>query len=229
MKTPTAAASRDEEDRRKRSVTFGKSTTYEVEAGEDESGQFQTKDVRDGKGSPRPSGDNPKVIAEKDLSDGRSEKEKIRELLEKKEREQLEEIQEMNRWNSKQEETKRPSQVEESYGDSSTSNAPIAVVARKQDQSSGSYDTDEFEEMSASGSGSKQKPFQSKKPEATYDPKAMEEYMKKQQQNKSSPPKQPLVREQSESSDRYDEDFESASRSQLNSGMLLSPKGIPLT
>jgi RecG-like helicase len=36
------------------------------------------------------------VIAEKDLSDGRSEKEKILEMLEKKQREELEEIKEMN-------------------------------------------------------------------------------------------------------------------------------------
>jgi len=77
-------------------VTFGKSTTYEVDAAEEESGEYQTKNIGE-KGSPRP-GDaaEKKVIAEKDLSDGRSEKEKILEMLEKKQREELEEIKEMN-------------------------------------------------------------------------------------------------------------------------------------
>lgn len=79
----------------KRNVTFGKSTTYEVEVGEDESGEYHTKDIqKEGgvKGSPRPgasaSGNGEKkVIAEKDLSDGRSEKEKILEMLERQQRE----------------------------------------------------------------------------------------------------------------------------------------------
>jgi hypothetical protein len=54
--------------------------------GEDESGEYQTKDVHEGgKGSPRPS--EKKVISEKDLSDGRSEKEKILEMLERQQRE----------------------------------------------------------------------------------------------------------------------------------------------
>lgn len=71
----------------KRGVTFGKSTTYEVEANEEESGEYTTKDLdkEGGKGSPRP-GAEKKVIAEKDLSDGRSEKEKILEMLEKQQR-----------------------------------------------------------------------------------------------------------------------------------------------
>lgn len=72
----------DPTSRRKRSVTFGKSTTYEVERGEtEESTEFINKEGTGGKGSPRPS--EKKVIAEKDLSDGRSEKEKILEMLEK--------------------------------------------------------------------------------------------------------------------------------------------------
>ncbi len=70
----------DDEKGRKRSVTFGKSTTYEVEAGE-ESTENINKEGAGGKGSPRPS--EKKVIAEKDLSDGRSEKEKILEMLER--------------------------------------------------------------------------------------------------------------------------------------------------
>ena len=95
----------DEESRRKRSVTFGKSTTYEVEAGE-ESTEYINKEGAGGKGSPRPS--EKKVIAEKDLSDGRSEKEKILEMLERQQREQLEEINEMQ--------SKAKSNIEESVG-----------------------------------------------------------------------------------------------------------------
>ena len=140
-----------DDDKKKRNVTFGKSTTYEVEVGSEESGEFQTKDVHEGgKGSPRPSGGDKKVIAEKDLSDGRSEKEKILEMLEKKQREQIEEIQEMNQWKSKIEETKKPgARVEDSYGDSSTSNPPIVVQTKKAPEtSSGSYESDDFEDVS---------------------------------------------------------------------------------
>lgn len=54
-------------------MTFGKSTTYEVTGNESESGDFHDVGVK-AKGSPRPK----KVIDEKDLSDGRSEKEKIK-------------------------------------------------------------------------------------------------------------------------------------------------------
>lgn len=120
-------ASAADDDKKKRNVTFGKSTTYEVEAGEnpDDSGEFQTKGVyNDGsKGSPRPSSTDKKVISEKDLSDGRSEKEKIQEMLEKKQREELEEIQQMNQWkpnNSNNYGNK------DNVGDSSSSN-PITV------------------------------------------------------------------------------------------------------
>lgn len=56
--------------------------------GDEDSTDFNNKDVTD-KGSPRPS---KKVIDEKDLSDGRSEKEKIKELIAKQEQEQLEEL-----------------------------------------------------------------------------------------------------------------------------------------
>ena len=76
-------------------MTFGKSTTYEVERGEtEESGDYNRDNVHEGRGSPRP-GDK-KVIEEKDLSDGRSEKEKILDMLEKQQREQMEEIKEMD-------------------------------------------------------------------------------------------------------------------------------------
>lgn len=69
----------DEEDKKaKRNVTFGKSTTYEVTGDESESGEFNNENIK-GKGSPRP---EKKVIGEKDLSDGRNEKEKIKEMLE---------------------------------------------------------------------------------------------------------------------------------------------------
>jgi hypothetical protein len=57
---------------------------------------------KEGKGSPRPGGAaDKKVIAEKDLSDGRTEKDKILEMLEKKQREELEEMQEMEKWKKK--------------------------------------------------------------------------------------------------------------------------------
>lgn len=39
-----------------------------------------------------------KVIEVKDLSDGRTEKEKIKEMLEKQEREQIEDIKKMAEW-----------------------------------------------------------------------------------------------------------------------------------
>lgn len=192
-----------EDDKKKKGVTFGKSTTYEVEAGEqDESGEYKTKDVHEGrKGSPRPEGDK-KVIAEKDLSDGRSEKEKIIEMLEKQQRAQLEEIREMNSWKEK-----RP--ADESVGDSSTSN-PLPPAKKSAEHSSGSYESDDFEDVSASasGSGSKSKMNWPPKPKESYDPSAMEAYLKKQQQ--VQPPKKPV---DSESSDKYDEDFESMSRS----------------
>jgi hypothetical protein len=49
---------------------------------DDESGDYNTEKLgKEGSGSPRP--DGKKVIAEKDLSDGRTEKERIREMLEK--------------------------------------------------------------------------------------------------------------------------------------------------
>ena len=178
----------------KRNVTFGKSTTYEVDANiEDESGEYQTKDVGS-KGSPRPESDKEKkVIAEKDLSDGRSEKEKILEMLEKKQREELEEIKEMNQWKRKQDEGKA-SNYEDSVGDSSSSNPPPPMPHKKIEHSSGSYESDDFEEASASGSGSRSKmniwppktqgteTNKSKKDDESnnYNPNAMEEYLKKQ-------------------------------------------------
>ena len=88
MKTTTA----DFEAAKKKevSVSFGKSTTYEVLHSDEEDGSFTTADVHGGKGSPRPT---KRIIEEKDISDGRTEEQKIKEQLEKEEREQLEEIQ----------------------------------------------------------------------------------------------------------------------------------------
>jgi hypothetical protein len=170
----------------KKGVTFGKSTTYEVEAGnqEDESGEYHTKDIdkEGGKGSPRPGGvTDKKVIAEKDLSDGRSEKEKILEMLEKQQREQLEEIKEMNQWKSKNESSKKVN-YDDSVGDSSSSNPPLAISKKPEAAaSSGSYESDDFEDVSASGSGSRSKlnVWPPKKTEEKYDVNAMEEYLKK--------------------------------------------------
>ena len=48
-----------------------------------------------GKGSPRPA---KKVLEERDISDGRTEEEKIRDQIEKEEKERLEEMARMNEW-----------------------------------------------------------------------------------------------------------------------------------
>jgi hypothetical protein len=83
---------------RKRSVTFGDATKIEFE-GESESGDLGNRDEevkKDGKWSPRLK--EKKVVEVKDLSDGRNEKEKIKEMLEKKEKEQLEQIKKMAEW-----------------------------------------------------------------------------------------------------------------------------------
>ena len=83
----------------KKNVRFGKSTTYEV-TGADESGESQDflKKVSEPGAK--------KVIDEKDLSEGKNEKDKIREEIERQEREQLEQIQKMNQWKAKQDEVK---------------------------------------------------------------------------------------------------------------------------
>ena len=60
----------------KKEVRFGKSTTYQVARDEDDDGTFNNADLyKDGKGSPRPA---KKVLEERDISDGRTEEEKIR-------------------------------------------------------------------------------------------------------------------------------------------------------
>jgi hypothetical protein len=67
-------------------------------------------------------------------------------------------------------------------------------VPRKE-ASSGSYESDDFEDVSASGSGSRSKlnVWPPKKTEEKYDPNAMEEYLKKQKQNQiNNPPKKPI-------------------------------------
>lgn len=127
-KLKSVSSSSNVDDKNKRGVTFGKSTTYEVDAAEDESGEYQTANLqKEGKGSPRPGQGDKKVIAEKDLSDGRSEKEKILEMLEKQQREQMEEMQEMDQWKKKIESNK-PSNYDESVGESSSSNQVPLVV-----------------------------------------------------------------------------------------------------
>eukprot|EP00347_Sterkiella_histriomuscorum_P002106 403369452 len=227
----------DEEQKRKRSVSFGKSTTYEVDRVDSEaSAEFINKDSAGGKGSPRPK----KIIAEKEIGDGRSDKEKILEMLEKKQREELEEIQSLN--------VMQKNRVEDSLGDSSSMSntypiqkpSQLAKDGKSHAETSNSYESDDFEDVSASGSGSKSKlvhwpgkdaftkqkdvqPAKSK--DEQYDGNAMDAYIKKQQQNQ-----QPLIRQkpvQYEESQSYDEDFESMSKSQtaLTSSMLTSPKG----
>ena len=112
-------------------------------------------------------------------------------MLEKKQREELEEIKEMNQWKQKQDE-ERKNNYDDSVGDSSSSNPP--VPQKKVEHSSGSYESDDFEDASASGSGSRSKMniWQPKtqgttmnqakkdKEDDDYNPNAMEEYLKKQ-------------------------------------------------
>lgn len=97
----------------------------------------------------------------------------------------------MNQWKSKIEETKK-SGYDDSVGDSSSSNPPLAQH-KKVDHSSGSYESDDFEDVSASGSGSRSKmnvwqpkgtpaAIETKNSAAAandYNPNAMEEYLKK--------------------------------------------------
>ncbi len=107
-------------DGEKKGVRFGKSITYEV--GEGDESVLSDK----------------KIIGEKDLSDGRDEKEKIRAQLEAEEKQQLEELRIMNEWKQKQQ-------------------AKSAEVPKKEEppkkvvQIAESYTSDDFED---SGSGS---------------------------------------------------------------------------
>ena len=90
----------------KKGVRFGKSTTYDVVADQNDSGHFYNADMdKDGKGSPRPN--KRKIVQEKDLSDGRDEADKIKEQLEKEKAAQLEEMKLMNEWKKKQDEKEK--------------------------------------------------------------------------------------------------------------------------
>ena len=96
------------------SVSFGKSTTYEVIQSDDQDdGSFTTADLK-GKGSPRPM---KRIIDEKDISDGRNEEEKIKDQLEREEKEQLEEIRKMTEWRKKQEEKEKETEGKNSIID----------------------------------------------------------------------------------------------------------------
>ena len=67
---------KDEDEKNKKSVKFGKSTTYQIDKKEiGDNGSYNNEGTKE-TGSPRPS---KKIIGEKDLSDGRDEKEKIKE------------------------------------------------------------------------------------------------------------------------------------------------------
>lgn len=55
---------------------------------------------------------------------------------------------------AKQSDSKSKTNIEESLGESSSNSVP---AASKKAENSNSYDTDDFEDVSASGSGSKQK------------------------------------------------------------------------
>lgn len=81
----------DEEHKRKRSVSFGKSTTYEVERADSEASmEFINKEGAGGRGSPRPL--EKKVMKEEDLGDDRTDKQRILDEIERKQREELEEM-----------------------------------------------------------------------------------------------------------------------------------------
>jgi len=81
----TTAADHDKASlKTNKGVRFGKSTTYEIKRDEDDEAEgFNNADLGQ-KGSPRPKDASGREIwEEKDLSDGRDEKEKIKEMLEK--------------------------------------------------------------------------------------------------------------------------------------------------
>ncbi len=80
----------------KKEVRFGKSITYQVEGDNDSSSQANDSKVEAQKVK--------NIIEEKDLSDGRDEKERIKELLEKEEQRQKEDMKAMNEWKKKQDE-----------------------------------------------------------------------------------------------------------------------------
>lgn len=84
----TTAADHEKAKDSKKEVKFGKSITYQVEGG-DEPSLLTEKGDR-------------KIIDEKDLSDGRDEKERIKAMMELEEAKQLEELKAMNEWKAKQ-------------------------------------------------------------------------------------------------------------------------------
>ena len=85
-------------------------------------------------------------------------------MLERQQREQIEDIKEMDQWKQKNDASKKASMYDDSVGDSSSSNQIVLQKLNKKqsDQSSGSYESDDFEDVSASGSGSKAKNWPSK-------------------------------------------------------------------
>ena len=120
-----------------------------------------------GKGSPRPV---KRVLEERDISDGRTEEEKIRDQMEKEEKEKLEEIKKMNEWRQQQKDKEKeaaPSSIinEEKLNqarmrakiDESDSSlmSDAKPSAQKEKGPEESYSSDAFEDVSMSGSGSK--------------------------------------------------------------------------
>ena len=80
-----------DEKLRKPSVTFGNETVYDINRESDEDLYAGSgRGLKEGKGSPRG-----KV---KDISDGRTEQEKIRDMIAEEEREKIEQIQKMSEW-----------------------------------------------------------------------------------------------------------------------------------
>ena len=212
----------------KKEVRFGKSTTYQVARDEDDDGTFNNADLdKDGKGSPRP---DKKIIDEVDLSDGRDEKEKAKQLLEKEQKEREEELKMMQDWKKKQEANQSGALLDKMkaykglVGDSQNieeSNNSSSISGQKKPEVEESY-SDSFDE-SLSNSNSKRSNIWTEKLKSVSDEVkkgAIEDSLKSLNSNLSASASQSKDKsqkssaiEESAENYEYDEDFESISKS----------------
>ena len=199
---------------------------------DDESGNFNNDDLGEGgKGSPRP---GKKILAEVDLSDGRDEKEKAKQMLDKEEQERQEERKMMEDWKRRQDEKAKessgkgtlldkmnnyqsmlkdsPRAIEESGNSSSISGTKKPDVEE-------SYSADSFDE-SLSGSNSKKSNIWTEKLKMVSDEVkkgAIEDSLKSLTSSMAaSGSKDKSIKSSAieESSERYEDDeFESISKS----------------
>ena len=215
----------------KKEVRFGKSTTYQVARDEEDDGTFNNADLdRDGKGSPRPT---KKIIEEVDLSDGRDEKEKAKQLLEQQEKEREEELKMMQDWKKKQEENQigtgtlldKMKAYKGLVGDSQNieeSNNSSSISGQKKPEVDESYSADSFDE-SLSNSNSKRSNIWTEKLKSVSDEVkkgAIEDSLKSLNSNLSASASQSKDKsqrssaiEESAENYEYDDDFESVSKS----------------